>query len=404
MESGPRRPDPPAKLRIYQVIASYFPLVGGAERATGDLCKALIEEGHQVEIFTTFYKGLAREEVIEGVRVHRMGTGGRRPLRSLTFGLHTIWHVIWHSANFDLIHTQNLDTPTLIGIAIKLLTGKPWVATIHSSVHIPAKDQKPLGRIRLAMMKRLANHYISICQPVKDTLVSIGIPANQISDIPNGLDLNVYSRPPEGLRNTLRLQHGYPIGDIIVLFLGRMVRSKRADLLLSALSQLQDGARVSCIVAGDGSHRAEVEALCDSLELTHQVTFAGMVQNARDYYWMSDIYVLPSTYEALPVALLEAMACGLPVVVSECEGNLSAVSGGETGLTFPVDDTEALAARLETYIRHPRLRQQHGTAARCRISDLYDIRKIAWAHIAIYFEMLGVESPLTLINSTAGGL
>jgi glycosyltransferase involved in cell wall biosynthesis len=103
---------------------------------------------------------------------------------------------------------------------------------------------------------------------------------------------------------------------------------------------------------------------------------------------VSDIFVLPSQYEGLPVALLESMACGKTVLVSECDGNLHIVQNGSNGLTFAIDDEDHLASQLKQLLDNPRLRQELGQNAHTTILEHYSMAYVTQEHSALYRSLL----------------
>jgi glycosyltransferase involved in cell wall biosynthesis len=150
------------------------------------------------------------------------------------------------------------------------------------------------------------------------------------------------------------------------------------DVLLRAFAQLQaQGSRaLSLLVVGGGPQRDELEALARSLGIAAQVRFVGPVPHAEVADWLNrmDIYVAVSRLdsESFGVAVLEASACALPVVVSDAGGLPEVVADGETGLVVPREDSAALAAALERLLADAALRRAFGAAGRARVQRHYE--------------------------------
>ena len=374
---------------IYQIISSFRPLIGGAERATENLSRGLIRRGCNTEVLTSQRPGLSRIEIVNTVPVRRLGLGGPGKLRSLSFGLHTLYWVLRHGRSISIIHTQNIDTPLIIGMLLKLLGRKRWVVTIHGEWHIPVRRRTLLGRLRLRLMRRLANHFIAISEENKRVMLEEGIPSLCISQIPNSVDTD-YFRPPQlEERLALRARHGYDPNDVIVLYLGRLIFRKRVDLLLRAFASLGPMPKTQCVIVGGGEEEEGLQTLAEELELGSRVRFLGPVDNVRDFYWLSDAFVLPSRFEGLPVALLESMACGMAVLATRCPGNLQVVEDGINGLTCQINDLDALARQLKRLVEDAALRSALGTEARGSILREYNIPVVSEAHLRAYARVLG---------------
>jgi GalNAc-alpha-(1->4)-GalNAc-alpha-(1->3)-diNAcBac-PP-undecaprenol alpha-1,4-N-acetyl-D-galactosaminyltransferase len=115
---------------------------------------------------------------------------------------------------------------------------------------------------------------------------------------------------------------------------------------------------------GEGPMRAELEALCTKLQLTERVHFLGQVQNVNAHLCQADIFVLSSRFEGFPMALCEAMACGVPVVATDClSGPREIITDGVDGILVAMDDVDALAHGMDTLMSDPVKRQQIAAAA-----------------------------------------
>lgn len=156
-----------------------------------------------------------------------------------------------------------------------------------------------------------------------------------------------------------------------VLTVGRLSPQKAHDVLLKAFAQVAPGrSDWRLAVLGDGELREPLRRLAASLELSDRVDWLGQRPDPFAHYRAADIFALASRFEGTPNALLEAMACGLAVVVSDTSpGPLEYVDDGVTGLVVPVDDARALAGALERLMSDPDLRRRLGTAARTRVAE-----------------------------------
>jgi len=178
---------------------------------------------------------------------------------------------------------------------------------------------------------------------------------------------------------------------LVVGYAGRLVPEKGVDLLLRAVWQMPGQARLS--IAGDGPERENLERLANELGLRSQVTFESQLPSTRmaGFYQTLDVLVLPSRslpnwQEQFGRVLIEAMACGVPVVGSDC-GEMPRVIG-DAGLIFPENDVEALAAHLDCLQRDPEMRAGLAERGRARVLANYTQARIAAETVEVYREML----------------
>lgn len=189
----------------------------------------------------------------------------------------------------------------------------------------------------------------------------IRLPDQRVHVVANGIDALRFS-PPEVPA---------AVGpELVVVWLGLLVHVKRVELLLEAVSRV-GGLRL--VVAGDGPLRARVERAVDRLRLTGRVDLLGAVRDVPGLFARAELFVLSSAAENCPLSLLQAMACGLPVVATSVGGVPEVVRDGVDGLLVPADDVEALAEALRRLVADPDRRRRMGLAARVRIEDGYTI-------------------------------
>jgi len=166
---------------------------------------------------------------------------------------------------------------------------------------------------------------------------------------------------------------------------GRLVSLKRVDLLIEAWSTLDAESRGTLLVVGDGPERKALKTLNENLGLAG-VRFEGSTEDVPTYLHAADVFILPSSEEALSCALLEAMATGLAVLVTDLPGNRAIIRHGENGLVFAQNDRQALANGLET-LRSPSLRRELGDRAATMIRAEFSLESIADLHLDLYREL-----------------
>lgn len=163
-----------------------------------------------------------------------------------------------------------------------------------------------------------------------------------------------------------------------ILAMGRLVAQKGFDVLLRALARLDDTVPPwRLTIHGEGEARAGLTTLAGELGLAGRVRLPGVTDEPFEAFRTSDLFVLPSRFEGFPNVLLEAMACGLPVVAADCmSGPREMIADGTDGLLVPPEDPEALAGVLRAVLVDPPLRARLGAAAR-RVRERYGLEAVA---------------------------
>jgi teichuronic acid biosynthesis glycosyltransferase TuaC len=223
--------------------------------------------------------------------------------------------------DFDLIDAHYVYPDGFAAVLLGRILGKPVIVSARGSdVHLFA--QFPIIRRLLQYTLHKADKIIAVCQALKDSMVHLGIFAEKIAVIPNGVDAEkFYPVSSQEARRKIHLPHDQRI----VLSVGRLVSDKGFDLLIKALKTLRDdsGQQDLCLViVGEGPCRRELEQLAHALELSKHVRFVGAVPHHELYLWYSaaDLFCLGSSQEGWPNVILEALASGTPVVATAVGG------------------------------------------------------------------------------------
>ncbi len=215
------------------------------------------------------------------------------------------------------------------------------------------------------LVGRFVDYYIAVSEANARYLEKVkGVPARKIVVIRNGCDLSRF-----GLASTapirLKRELGFGETDPVVLVVGRLEPQKGHQVLLDAFPAVRrqfPAARLVCL--GEGSLRRKLEAKARALGLEDKVRFVGYQANVPEWLALADFTVLPSFYEGLPIAAVESLAAGRPMVASAVDGTPEVVLDGRTGLTVPPGDAAALAAALCRLLRDPDLRKAMGEEGR----------------------------------------
>jgi len=249
-----------------------------------------------------------------------------------------------------------------LGTAAAALRRVPAVSVEHS-MDSWRRPGSMLARVDRLIAKRNRGR-IAVSQAIADMLAGQGVlPAGRLEVIPNGVDFSEDQASPD--RTRMRARFGFSPDDTILVVVARLVRLKGHLFLLEAMARLKaDRPGLRCLLLGDGPMRAELETRVRQLGLASDVVFAGEIDDVLDVLPACDIFVLPSLWEGMPVAVIEAMGAGLPVVATKVSGTPEVVVDGVTGLLVPPNDAAALAVAVAGVIDDPATRFRLAAAGR----------------------------------------
>jgi len=217
----------------------------------------------------------------------------------------------------------------------------------------------------------LAHATVCVSEAVRRRLVEgYRYPPSRTITIRNGIDRRHYQ--PKVRISASKTDFG--ASPVTLVCAARLSPAKRIDVLLDALAMLlTDSVSWRCLILGTGPLEAELRARADQLGLSERVTFLGHVDDVRPRLGEADLFVLSSDKEGLPLALLEAMACGLPVIATDVGGTGEAVVHQGTGLLVERDNRKELAQAIRHLLLDSVARERMGEAARQRIDQEFDI-------------------------------
>jgi teichuronic acid biosynthesis glycosyltransferase TuaC len=221
--------------------------------------------------------------------------------------------------DFDLIDAHYFYPDGVAAAMLGRYFNKPLVITARGS-DITLFPQHALPRKMITWAAKRADAVITVCNALRDEVVALGVEADRVVSLRNGVDLHLF-RPTERTPNAM----------FTLLAVGHLVPVKAQDLIIGALPLLPG---VRLVLAGDGPDRVKLESLARELKVSDRVTFLGAVPQAqlREHYGAADALVLSSSREGWANVLLEAMACGTPVVASRVYGTPEVVASPDAGV------------------------------------------------------------------------
>jgi glycosyltransferase involved in cell wall biosynthesis len=239
-----------------------------------------------------------------------------------------------------------------------------------------------LDRKLVARTSRLVGN----SQSVTDFYRRIGVPAEKLAVIPNGVETPTQAEPD---RSALLAEFDIPSNGAVVGYVGRLARQKRIQDLIWAFELLRvQRENVYFLVVGDGPERGRLEAFAHKLQLHERIRFAGHRPDAARLLGCLDVFWLASEFEGMSNSLMEAMADGRPVVVSDIPPNGELVTDGETGLIAPVGDRAAFARLTTRLLTDAALAKRLGEAARRRIETEFSVSRMVESYTSLYRSLL----------------
>ena len=217
------------------------------------------------------------------------------------------------------------------------------------------------------ILYRSADRIVAICEKIKENLIEdFHIPADKISVIRNPLDM---ARIEE--LGSIRPRHPFFDGlTHVVMAAGRMVPQKGFDILLKAFSQVVSEVEARMIIMGEGPDMETLKQTAQDLGIAGEVSFTGFQENPYQFMSHADVYVLSSRYEGMPMVVLESMACGLPVIATDCRSGIrEMLNDGECGMLVPAEDPERLAGAIVRLIKDRPAREELSVLAKQRVGD-----------------------------------
>lgn len=374
---------------VAMVINVFYPSIGGAQTHTLRVCQQLRQIGEPVLVVTRHHPGLARYEEIDGVPTYRVGRPSRfKPLAAITYVWGALWVLIRQRRRYGVLHCHQMVAPMTIGLLARLLLRRPVVINPHGrgpigDVGVLTTRRPITGRLRIAAARRWADAFISIARDVHDELRGIGIAEERIWDIPNGVNLEHFRPLTAEQRAGLRTQLGLPAGRLVI-FSGRLTHAKALDVLIESwprvLAAVPDA---QLVLVGAGTLQPALEAQATERSVRERLHFMGGQSDVAPFLQAGDCFVLSSRSEAMPIALLEAMACAQPCVATAVGGTPEVMRDGVSGRLVPVENPAALAEGLIEALTDPAA-ASWGQQAREHVARHYSLRAVAEQYIELY--------------------
>ena len=382
------------KPRVFIVIARFHPLVGGAERQALEQGRSLRQKGLEATVITFHHnKSWAARDTVDGVPVIRIaGTllARRdklpRVLQKLLYFMALVvmaWTLWQYRHRYDVLHVYQLNLLALSTALACYLSNKPMVVAVRGTdsgrkdyshrqvsliagpldAHSPMlrvyqdaiargdledleRWGKPVVRFTRSLFQRIHVVVTILSTRMREYLVIHNFTITDVQLIPNGVDISRFSPLSEDASDSRRSQ--------TVVCTARLSYEKGLDVLLQAWHLVhKEFPEARLIVAGPGPLQAQLACMVKALDMGGSVEFVGFQSDVPAVLHRGSIATLPSRWEGMPNAVLEAMACGLPCVATRVSGTEDIITHGVNGLLVEPEDYQGMAQALLSLLRDP---------------------------------------------------
>lgn len=371
-------PGAPRPVVVAQIVLGLR--IGGLERVVVDLVNHAAPE-LLMPVVCLEERGALWAEVrsprAEVVELHRRP--GFRPWLALRLSR------VLRSHRADLVHTHN-TAAAFYGALAGRLCRLPVVHTKHGANLAGSANQGRLNRVAYA----LTDHVVAVSEEARRLALREGVPEASLSVVDNGVDTGRFRRD-ERTRRAARASLGIPGEAFAVGCVARLAPEKNHALLIESFSGLaaSDAGRAAWLVlVGDGRLNEILRARAAALPAGPRIVFAGSNPRVETLLPAFDAFALASDSEGLPVALLEAMATGIPAVVTRVGAMPQVVEHGRTGLVIERGDRDGLTRALSTLLLDDALRVRLAEGARAAVVARYDAARMARGYEAIYSRLV----------------
>ena len=360
--------------RIAHLIETDGP--GGAERMVAALARAFAESGCPgIAVVPRHGEGWLRRELANAVEAVPFALDGRPSLRTAA-----ALAALLRARRVQLVHSHEF-TMAVYGAAAARWLGVPHVITMHGGAYYASA---PHRRFALGAAARMSDGMVAVSESVARRLrADLRLGNAPVTVIRNGV------RPTPPGHPTLRAELGLSRTDRLIVTVGNLYPVKGHDTLIDALALLDARApRTHVAIAGRGDQHDQLRAQAERLGIGSRVHLLGYRGDVADLLASADVFALPSRSEGLPLALLEAMFAGLPIVATDV-GEVSAVLGAHAGLVVPPGDDALFAAALTVVLGDSRSAAMLGAAARARAAAEFDLARVVERYAALYARQMG---------------
>jgi glycosyltransferase involved in cell wall biosynthesis len=332
---------------------------GGAQRTVANLVNGLPPDRVAARLIVARNTGSARDWLAQADNVVDLGCVRTRdalwPLRRYLGAEHP-----------NVLFATMVDANIIAALATRLSAQAPRLILRETNSH---RSRDDLGRVRRCAVRwayRRADAVVALSHGVgRELIADYGLDPARVVTIHNPVDIESWRLRAQAVRRAAAPWGPFGGDGPVLVAVGRLIRQKGFDLLLRALARCAGaGQKAQLVIVGEGPERGALEALAQELGVAGRVLLAGFVADPAAWYAHGDIFVLPSRWEGFGHVIVEAMACGLPVIAFDCPyGPVDILGKGKGGILVAPEDESALAAAIDSVLGDPEQRARLTAAA-----------------------------------------
>lgn len=392
--------------RVCLLTETYYPVIGGGETQTRILAERLAAQNIQLMIITRRSDySLKKVDVVDRIFVYRIPPVGQCRFARWRMLFSSFLMLAKMRRHYDLVYVSGFKSLGLSAVLIAKLFRKVCILKADSNGEMSgeffASGLRKLGlthsSLRVRMFLRIrnkilrgANAFVAITSGIRRELGDYGVNPGLIYSITNSVDTKRFRPASETDKYRLRRQLNLPNKKVIITYSGRLVSYKGLPLLIRVAHKIQREHRnVGFVLVGSGSMdihncEAELKNFVKVNGLGESIYFPGEIRNVHEYLQASDIFAFPSEKDAFPLAVVEAMACGLPVVATPVGGIQEIISHRHNGLLVEAGDSEQFHDAICTLIRDKALAASLGKMARQTVNERYSDDIVVAKHVELF--------------------
>lgn len=353
----------------------YPPLGGGGGVATKQLAEAL-EARHEIHVITTWYPGLAPDELVGGVRVHRVRVLGRGSLPTASLvslmafvpaALVRGWQLCWKN-KFDVINAQFVVPSGLPASILSFWFNVPFVLSfIGGDLFDPSKGVSPHRHWWLRLIVRLVAARAAACTAISEDTKRR---AQELHGVSKPITVTHLGLMPARVAVASRSDLELPERGLLFVSIGRLIPRKGYEVLLTAWRGISEA---HLVIIGTGPLKEKLEGMIEKFNLADRVQLLGYLEEEKKQQVLraADAFVSASEHEGFGIVFLEAMEAGLPIVATDRGGHRDFLIEGENAVFVPVGDRERLRAAISRVSREGRLRERMAGNNRKKVKMFY---------------------------------
>jgi glycosyltransferase involved in cell wall biosynthesis len=381
------------RLRLVLITRRFWPLVGGAEMTMANLAAALQEAGHQVTILTAAWNPDWPMEIQHrSVSVKRIQQSNRRFFGTWQYMRGLRRWLCEHRSEYDMVYVSMLKHDAYGAVAVGRRLGFPVV--------LRAEGSGPTGDVAwqhadrfggwIRRRCRLASAIVAPSSVIQQELATAGYDVDRLHFIPNGVSVAPERNSQRRMtaREALGTAHAVlSLGNDtkLAVYTGRLNEEKGLTCLVDAWARvLRHRSNTRLWLVGEGPLRDKLAEQIERLRIRGRCVLVGSFDSVEELLSAADLFVLPSREEGMSIALLEAMASGLPIVATDIPANRTLITSGEHGLLVPPDDPATLATAIGEVLEAPLRATQYGAAARRRAQENFALSTMVERHMELF--------------------